>query len=254
MNRTLKGFAPGAVIVPTGTTPRFLEFGECLGELLVPPRTEFYRVSSPAAARGRNQCLRKMMPKTHLQWALLLDDDHYFSPDLLYRLLLAQRETKAAVISPLYVLKYPPFQPVCYHVEGGILPLQSIDPSTPFEVSKTGASGMLVQRPWLERLVDDWFVPTGENENSDVNFCTRIREAGGTVYVDPRILFGHSNVSTFTPAWIDGRWAILVMVGGQTYALPAAQFAPQPFEMPDQPPQAQDPGIRVDGHPMAVCR
>lgn len=136
-------------------------------------------------------------------WLLLLDTDHAFEPDLLYRMLRRFNNPRQPldVLTAIYQYKTPPYQPVLYqYFEGAeryrhVIGHDATDPNTCFKIDATGGGTLLVRRSVFERLEKaypgekpfDPMPPWGE----DFSFFERLRRIGIVSHCCPAIQSYH---------------------------------------------------------------
>lgn len=161
---------------------------------------------------GRNWVAATFLAETEADWLLFLDADMVFEPDLLDRLVEAADPLERPVVSGLYFGRSEdgtPFPQMYALVEAAERPGEVISarfedyPKGLVEVFGAGAGCMLIHRRVLELMreraadpVFPWFQETsainGRYTSEDLTFCHRVRELGLPVYVDTRIVCGHS--------------------------------------------------------------
>lgn len=138
-------------------------------------------------------------------WLLMLDTDHEPEPDLAARLLSAQAQTGADVMSGVYLHRAAPHSPVLYqwNDEGtALLPLADWDDSVmAFEIGSAGGGALLVKRGVFERIDRelherpfDVTPPYGE----DHSFFKRLHRLGIKPFAAPRIESPHLWVKAMT--------------------------------------------------------
>src|SRR5262249_49216207 len=200
------GFPFGTVGLPSGLQPRFWEFQDSLDALKVPQGTTLCRRSSCDLVYNLNRIVLSMTG----DWALFLDDDNSFEPDLLLRLLshtYGPFSTLVDVIMPINIGKIPPFDPTIFHgpwqspvayswneLSGpGLWPLPKGD--------LVGRSGMLIKKRVLDTLKFPWFrcgQLAGGAMQEDFHFCLELQSRGHTVWIDREIVLPHHFLSSVT--------------------------------------------------------
>lgn len=101
-------YPPGLVGLSCGELARYTEFHAAYDSLMAPARTgRGYGISYDTASNS-NDIIRQMQP-WH-EWVSIWDDDHWFEPDTLLRMLAHRVD----LIIPLYYQRKPPFLPVLY--------------------------------------------------------------------------------------------------------------------------------------------
>lgn len=204
---------PGAVIVPVADHMRYTQFFTSFEGMWKPPGTALSIPRSSAITHSINSALYNMPEEA--EWAFLMGDDHVLGPDLLKHLLDMEKD----VAVPLCVKRSPPYQLVIFDAPAD----DFVDPLTqrhypaylsweydkvphePFKVYAAGSAGMLIRRHVLEELEKPYFENTdGSSQNEDLNFCTKVREAGFEIWCNPNESLGHISEVVLWPQWKDG--------------------------------------------------
>ncbi len=228
-------FGPGAVIFPTGITPRFNEFYDSLDILLVPEGSSRLRLGGPNCDEGRNRALRLIDPET--RWVLFLDDDQAFDSDILIRM-LSRMHSRPDIdaLTGWYVKKTPPFSPVLFgeliddpNFLYGQLTLDELIEAKKkndlVQVSATGGGMLLVKRETLDKVGDPWFVPgPARNWGGDIGFCDLLEKRGLKLWCDLTLGVGHSMPCTITPVWRDGALRIKFSFGDSHFEVDSKKF------------------------------
>lgn len=99
---------------------------------------------------ARNQVAREVMG----DWVLMLDSDHVFEPDLLFRLLNIQNRTGYDIVTALYLHRVHPYAPCLWKFEGedGKKQFGDWPPGEIIEVDCAGAGALLVRRTVFSRI------------------------------------------------------------------------------------------------------
>jgi GT2 family glycosyltransferase len=200
----------GTIGVCAQDAGRFTEFSLALARLEKPEGWEVMGVMNYDLAHARN-FLAQNFKGDHL-W--LMDDDHYFKPDVLRRLLAHGRE----LVGPLCLGRRPPFRP-CPRVAD-----TPISPGQPglVEVDELGGAGLLIRRSVFETVEWPWFAhgPTqdGGHVSDDAYFTRKARDAGIPLLVDTSVTLAHMNVVAVEPRFEDGRWFTDFSVSGVKFA------------------------------------
>lgn len=232
-------YPSGAVMFPTGMTPRFHQFYDSLEFLHAPDETARMRLGGPDCDTNRNKAMRAL-PKT-ARWVLFLDDDQTFQPDTLMRLLgtMYGRQDVDA-LTGLYVKKVPAFEPVLYkHTPEGPhtltrltypeLAAQIREHGPLMRVGGCGAGMLLVKREVLDAVGDPWFNPgPGRQWGGDLGLGGAMLAKGLKLWADLSIPVGHSMPSTLTPVFDKGVWYISIQFGEQSFRIPVEQFQAVP--------------------------
>lgn len=232
----------GWIAVPTGVTPRFLEFWERLMILMKPAGTGYSRGTHPDNGVARNKATREMLRHEHPQWIYYLDDDHEFTEtSLVEKLAVMQLHPEIDALAGFYTKKYPPYASVLFTA---IPPKPMVRPTWAdlrrvmlgtglMRVEGCGGGGLLVRRRVIDDLMgrhpDGHLWETGPKRawGPDIGFCMKIRDAGFTMYADVARPLGHSIVCTTTPTWepANKTWYVTFKFGTKQFRLPASTFA-----------------------------
>jgi GT2 family glycosyltransferase len=163
---------------------------------------------------ARNALAQGMMG----DWLLMLDSDHDFEPDLLYRLLSAFTARDMDVLGGFYQFKEFPHQPMAWLYlpdKGGYCqvasPSDAEGKTTTWDrtapnmlMGVIGGGCMLISRRAIEMLVtkfgDAPFNPIGIYGTDDFDFCERCRLAGIQVWWSTRIECPHLQTRAITLA------------------------------------------------------
>lgn len=176
--------------------------------------------------RSRNSLVEASLERGS-EWILFLDDDHVFSPDLLFQLLSHEQP----VVAGLYLQRSDPFLPIAYTEkrEDSYWPLDlSLLPKDPglIPVVGAGTGGMLIRSEIFYDLEPPWFIHTTQ-QSEDLFFCDRVVEAGFPIFVDLKAPLGHIAVTTVFPSFEeDIGWAAGLSVS------PSMHVA-MPIQMPE---------------------
>jgi len=144
---------PGLVGLSCGELARYTEFHAAFDGLLAPARSgRGYGIGYDTASNS-NDIIRQMQP-WHA-WVSIWDDDHWFEPDVLLRMLAHRVD----LIVPLYYQRKPPFLPVLYRAReasGACMPYQFTDllgrRGLIDDPVSAGKSGVTISRTLLAKL------------------------------------------------------------------------------------------------------
>lgn len=239
-------FPPGYIIVPTGVVPRFVEFYDALETLKVPEGTGRYRNSGPDCDSNRNRGVAKLLEADDgtLEWIAFLDDDQKFHPDLLMKMLGAMYEHNLDVLTPLYLRKIPPFDPVWFGKigdDGGEQRLDLIDLARArkeghiIPIDGLGAGFLVVRKRVFEQIEQPWFNPgPGRAYGGDVGFSQKLKKAGIQAYGLMEGI-GHIMPCIITPVWNEetSTWQVEFMFGYKGFVIDAPTL--QEDNAPDDP-------------------
>lgn len=166
---------------------------------------------------GARNDLAQMTLDGNYDWLWFMDDDHAFTPDLLFKLL---RHDKPLTV-PVCLMRTPPFQPVTFverNEENKYQYLPAYMPDMPagglIELQAGGCAGMLIKREVLEAIEPPWFEYTDRSE--DIIFCEKAKAAGFGIYCDLEARLGHVTTAVVWPSTTEaGDWLIGLTIGGQ---------------------------------------
>lgn len=228
------GFPPGWIVIPTGMTPRFVEFWDSISLLKVPDGTGRSRNSGPDCDSNRNRAIRTMLTQPQAEWAFFVDDDQEFQQDVLMNMLDIMYEANFDVLTGLYTRKTPPFQPVLFRevertAETRMTTTELSEIRSRGNVVKVGACGagcLLVKRKVLERVFTEsangtkyWFTP-GPNRSygGDIGFCKLLKKAGVDIYAWLEGI-GHVMPSVIRLVWSEEgqKWQLEFTFGGRGF-------------------------------------
>lgn len=159
----------------------------------------------------RNDLVARFLTQDH-EWALLIDDDMVFEPDLLARL-----ASHASVERPIVAALTVAFDhanrrliPTLYAKgENGVVAhVVAWEPNTVVEVERTGAACVLIHRSVFEKVRDagfsverPWFdlgdSGTFGGSGEDIEFFRRVRELGIPILVDTSTHVDHLKTVRF---------------------------------------------------------
>lgn len=198
---TVKQKIEGTVGIAAHDSARFTEFAiSCLQETL-PPGWIAQSALNYDLARARNHLTQTFRGDK----LLLLDDDHGWSPGLVYA--LARHNLDA--VGALCLGRRAPFNPCPLALDGE--PILGKRPPGLVEVERTGGAGLMLSRKALESLPWPPFAhgdsEDGTSEADDVHVCRLLREAGFSIYVDTRVILSHIFSARVFPQFEDGEWS-----------------------------------------------
>jgi hypothetical protein len=144
---------PGLIGLSCGELARYTEFHAAFDGLMAPVGSDRGYGIGYDTASNSNDVIRQMEP--HHQWVSIYDDDHWFQPDVLLRML----EHRVDLIVPLYYMRRPPFLPVLYitrESDGSCVPYQYADLKGRHglidDPVSAGKSGVTISRHLLSTL------------------------------------------------------------------------------------------------------
>ena len=225
--------AAGFIGISCSEQSRWADFWASFLSLQHPPNTAIEVARSANIAQNRNLLTRHALD-CGAEWIFYVDDDQYFMPDTLLKLL----DRNVSVVSGLYLSRSSPFSPVVFDREGadgkvGVRPLAPDDHGL-IRVKATGAGALLVRREVLKQLSEPWWTLgqiTPDHWSDDIDFCRRVRAEGFSVWCDLDALVGHKLTATIFPQHASDGWVTTFVSGG---IQPIAYF-----------PQPQPEGVKV---------
>lgn len=177
-----------------------------------PVRFEIYWYT---AARLLTQMARERLIRTALNeemdFILMYDDDMILPLDMAQQMLMDMvRHEQITVLAPLAFMRNPPHYAVIYNVVKGYDAKQAMGyyinthyknyPKDKLvQCDAVGFGAACVRLDFVrEKMQAPYFMSTAQT-GEDILFCTKVKEAGGTVFMDTRIKLGH----LMNPAIID---------------------------------------------------
>lgn len=219
---------PGMIGVSSGEVSRYASFYPDLLKVRTPAGTGLAYAPGALVCESRN-CITRRAISEGAEWVWFVDDDHYFPPDTLERLLAHQVD----IVSGLYVTRNPPFTAVLRVHDDKENEKYSL---TPLDVglkavSSVGAGCLLVRSNVLKALdVPCWrFGETSRGSviGEDIDFCRRAREKGFNVWCDLDAPVGHRMSSTLSPYRdvTSGEWSLRLI---DFHGMPVVSWSPAP--------------------------
>lgn len=184
---------PGIIGVSAGELARYSMFTAAWSGLCVPPGTGEAFCLGYDTAYNSNDVIKALWSKAEdgalnypdAEWVFIMDDDHFFPPETLLRLL----DRNVDIVVPLYTQRQPPFYPCAWKAECDdgrfeIVRWEDLEgKSGLLPVISAGKAGVLIRKHVIEKLADPWFERQGLI-GEDHFFFKKAREAGFGVYVD----------------------------------------------------------------------
>jgi len=232
-------FGPVNIVVPGLGAPRVGAFEMALQMLQVPVESTLSRTWSGSVAKNRNLAIKQALETA--EYHLLVDDDHGFPEDALFKLLVHQQP----VVSAFVTSKLPPWYPI-------VMKAMRLDPRTNrpdwqiytwqeldgkhglLPVYAAGTGCLLVHKAVFRRLPEPWFEVghyNGEDLHEDMYFSEKLRRANIPIAVDLDTPITHwDSVGVGPTRLADGRWSVrlhwnngeTVLMGRQDEARPQA--------------------------------
>lgn len=177
------------------------------------------------------QCnsLIEAVRRSGTDWLWIIGDDHYFDPDIIFRLL----KHDVDVVVPNVLQRSAPFNPVIYDHENEDhhhMPKFDLPEKGCHEVYAAGSAGMLIRRHVIDALPAEPFRRWGHLQNEDLEFCRLVREAGFKIWCDVETWMGHVGTMHVRPRWSeqDQCWEAGITIGPDqsTYEMPIKRIGP----------------------------
>lgn len=218
-----RGFPPGTIGVLVGSDlARYHQFTLAMVEMWKPKGSTIHWARDLSIPMGLNQAIQSMPPEH--EWVWLMGDDHYFQPDILYRMLWRAYDVgyNLPILAPLCFTHSAPFNWTMRYVdEDGKLkpfPADKVPSTGVLEVHACGSAGMLIQREVLDRMPPPWFRNTHPFvPNEDIDFCLRARDLGFATFVDLELPLGHVGTKLVIPHYHEERhqWGVQIDLGNE---------------------------------------
>ena len=182
----ISGHPPGTVGIPAGETARYTSFTQSLASLRVPEGTQLAVAQGISVTRNLNEICSSVIG----DWLWIVGDDHVFDDDVLMRL-LARR---LPIVVPLCYLRRPPALAAFRKrtAEGYVtMRADELPERGTVAVEAAGTAGMLIRREVLDAIESPTWRTSDEEQNEDLVFCGRVREAGFEIALDVEVAIGH---------------------------------------------------------------
>lgn len=236
------GFPPGAVMFPTGITPRFNEFYDSLDLLLVPEESDRMRLGGPDCDTNRNRALRNLSKEA--RWVFFLDDDQKFPQDILIRMLTTMYGMPGIdALTGWYTKKTPPFPPIIfrdsppddeYAFDRMMLTdvIEAHKKGPLHQIAACGGGILLMKRETLDAIetkdannTPTWFVPgPGRAWGGDLGIGNMMKDKGLKLWCDLSLPVGHCMPSVITPVWDGEKLNLKFSFGDKSFQLDSALF------------------------------
>lgn len=188
--------------VPTLPEPFVWSWSQMLvfnGERLPFP-VHYDRATMSHHSTARNQLAARFVG----DWLIMLDTDHWFEPDLVWRILDRASRYNLDVLSGLYRYKSWPHSPVAYcwgdksKGQRTLIKIGAWPEDSPlFQVDAAGGGCLFVRRTVFDRireeLQEEPFDSTKDLQGEDIAFFDRLRRLGIPAWLDTRIKAQHLN-------------------------------------------------------------
>ena len=153
----------------------------------------------------RNECVRQMEG----DWILFTDDDMYWDPPMIKRLVDTRDEHDLDIVGGLCFQRGEPYQPTMYMrnnpTSGGYNFLEKWDDGAVLEVDATGLAFLLITKRAIEKVLGG-ALPDFEQRQKlppppifkwdgrygeDFSFCQEAKDVGLSIFVDTSVKIGH---------------------------------------------------------------
>ncbi len=188
----------GVVAVPTAVSARWASFWAAVTEMDLPEGVVVRVGRGCSPATNRNGLIEEAKA-LGAEWIWFLDDDLVFFPDSLKRLLTHFENPAIEAVVGLSFHRQPPFKALWFHTADpakeamhGTLPPPD-DGLVRLYACTFG--GLLIRMSAITRMEKPYvalgqFVP--DQWDDDIYFCRKFTEAGGALWGDPAVKFGHT--------------------------------------------------------------
>ncbi len=140
--------------------------------------------------------LSEMAVNAEYDFVLWLDSDMIFAPDILKRLIAADKD----IVSALAFMRRPPYDPVIYKTlkygapgEAQVEIFNDYPKDSVFEIDACGFGGVLVKTSVIRDVIEKnktAFMPI-PGYGEDISFCIRARREGYKIFCDSAVKMGH---------------------------------------------------------------
>ena len=213
----------GVIGISSGEQARYSLFYDELTQVERPEGTVVIHSTAPLVNECRNKIAEEALTQG-AEWVWYVDDDHSFHSDTLMRLI----HRNVDIVSGLYISRTSPFKPIFYEEENedwvimkSSLTSQDVGLKP---VLATGAGCLLVRTHVLKAMEPPYFRFTqnakGGIVGEDIEFCSRARAHGFSIYCDMDAPIGHKTTVTLYPHQKSvGQWSLrMIDLGGKTIA------------------------------------
>lgn len=147
---------------------------------------------SGSIADARNSLVEQAQ-QAGAKWLLMCDTDQTYPADALVKLLSHGKDVCGVRVHR----RWPPFDPIFYRGTVGkylSVPDEEAYSGDLIEVDATGTGCLLLNMELFDDLPYPWFsfsVVDGNAVGEDINFCSKVRDAGRQIWIDTSIEVGH---------------------------------------------------------------
>ncbi len=194
----------GVIAIPTAVSARWASFWQAVTEMDAPPGMQWgkdivVRIGRGCSPATNRNGLIEEAKKLGAKWIWFLDDDLVFFPNSLTRLLEHFKNPEIEAVVGLSFHRQPPFKALWFHTPDpakeamhGTLPPPE-DGLVRLYACTFG--GLLVRMSAIERMEPPYvalgqFVP--DQWDDDIYFCRKFTQAGGKLWGDSSVKFGHT--------------------------------------------------------------
>jgi glycosyltransferase involved in cell wall biosynthesis len=160
----------------------------------------------------RNECIQKMEG----DWILFTDDDMFFDPPMMKKLVETQREHDLDIVGGLCFQRGEPYQPTMYMrhgpTSGGYNFRETWEEGEIVEVDATGLAFLLITKRAIEKIIGAELPSFEERQKmsappifkwdgqygEDFSFCQEAKAVGLSVFVDTSVKIGHIGTHMIT--------------------------------------------------------
>lgn len=213
-----------AVGIPCSETARFSLFYDSLLHVRGVTHENVIMARGANVAENRNAIAEEVLAKSY-DAVLYADDDQALLPETLERLLAHDKD----IVSGLYLARESPFVPMMFEIieARNCVKLLSSSAGGLVPIVAAGAGCLLVKATVFKIMERPWW-RLGQIDkvgwSDDIDFCSRARQAGFSLWCDLDCLVGHQTQAVVWPHRTpDGEWVTGLMIGNEAVAvLPAA--------------------------------
>jgi len=196
MNDRLAKQKPGIIGIASAPIGRYRIFDWAIDRVISPVGTvREWGIGLSVPANYNKSC--RAVLESDAEWLWLMDDDHIMDQDILLNLL----ERDVDIVTPLYLRRVAPFDPVVHSDEGQDYYRYNFKylsgKSGCVDITESGTmptGGMLIRRNVLEAMKDPWFEHgkiDPEYGSWDLYFCAKAVKAGFKLHLDLDNVMGH---------------------------------------------------------------
>lgn len=201
----------GVIGISSGESARYATFYDELTQVDRPENVVVLQAAGLYIQKNRDQ-LAKQALALGAEWIWYVDDDHFFPPDTLTKLLAHNVD----IVSAVAVRRVAPFLPVVYYEEDADGEVQKHsfagDDIGLKPVLAAGAGCILVKTHVHTAMGAPYWrfgtTKSGELDGEDIEFCKRARANGFTIWYDFNAPIGHKTTVIVYPQRKPDQWYI----------------------------------------------